>query len=157
VAEPGHENGLAGPGFAGIEHVAAAMDMDQQAIAVVRWDHLGRHHEGLDAVDGHRLDLDVKLFAQRRETLDRGRRRGIGLRLPFCRGFRGGVPVRIDGRADDLLQLGADGVGNRHAARGDLARRLGDSRPGEPGRENCEACRHCGAGGVVHGCPPGFP
>ena len=76
-------------GFAGAVHIAAAVNVDQQAIAVLRRDDGRREHERFDAVDRHRLDFDFERFAHRGQAALHGGFGGFGdLRFPFFGRFR---------------------------------------------------------------------
>ena len=59
---------LGQPGLAAVEHVAAAMHVDQHAVAVLGRDRLRRDDEGPHAVDRRLLDLHLQPLSQARES-----------------------------------------------------------------------------------------
>jgi len=64
LAEARHQDRFARGGLLRAEHVAAAMHMNQHAIAVLFGNAVGRKDVAIDAGDRHLLGLDAEFFAQ---------------------------------------------------------------------------------------------
>jgi len=120
-------------GFAGVEHVAAAMHVDQFAVAVFGSDGLRRHDEDPHAVDRGLLDLDLQPLQHPRHILDQRRCASIRDRFPLLTGLGTDVPIRPQRCADDLLELRAD-VARR-------SKRLGGNLQGARRRHLRFGCR----------------
>ena len=97
MPETRHEQRFGQRGLAGIEHVAAAMDVDQQPITILRCDHVGRQDEGPHAVDGGLLHLNMQPLHHPRNVLQGRGGAGVRDRLPLLAGFRQHIPVGASG------------------------------------------------------------
>ena len=123
MPEAGHEHRFGKRGFARIENVAAAMDMDQKPIAVLRCNHLRRNHESAHSIDHRLIDRDVQPLGYPGNVLDGVGGAGVCDRLPFLAGLWQHVPVGAQRQADDFCHLRADRTGHRHRMRGNLKHR----------------------------------
>ncbi len=149
AAIAGHEHALAGARLAGKEHEAAAVQMHQQALAVLRRQRVRRDGEDAHPCDGAGLDRDVEARPDRGNV---GRSRSHALRrqfLPGRRALRHDVPAGRIGRSDERLQRGAHRAWYRQGARRERTRReirmrLSRRRGAGRSRGQCRRkhCRH---------------
>ncbi len=128
AAEPGHQHGFERGRFTGREHVAAAMDVDQEPVLVDRRDGFGGDDEDLDPGDGGGLHRDAEFLLHRRQRRHDQLRALVDQRLPLRRRLGIGVEVRRIGRLDQGLQLRTDVVRRRRWT--GLGRRMPVSRRG---------------------------
>ncbi len=125
MADPGHQDRFGRCSLARTEHITAAVQMDEEAMAILDRDQLRSYDVDLYAVHRSGLHLYVHPLAQRRQILDRRARAGVGQRFPLGARVRRGVPARIDGGRYQLLHLRTDGCWDGNALRGHLKRRRG--------------------------------
>jgi hypothetical protein len=124
----GHHHCLGQGGLMPVQHVAAAMDMDEQALRVPGWDGLGCDAVYRHAANRSLLDFDVQPLRHGRDLRRYAGTEGVRKLFPALRRRRRGVPAAAQRLGDDSLEFGTDRVGNRNRLRGLLARSQGRLR-----------------------------
>ncbi len=120
-AVAGHHHAFAGTGLARKQNEAAAMNMHEQPVTIVRGDFRRGDDEHGDAGHRRRFDLKVEMFFDRRNVVGGPGRALEGEILPRRRVGRDDVPSgRILG-SDDCLQFRAYRFGHGQLAGGELA------------------------------------